>query len=91
MKRLWGCQGSIQLVTGLAAARKTSVIPQNSSVDNYLVIYQTMAPESQCAEFVQAIERMAGALEAWHKIVYLNNEDMLYLQELWQLGSKNRG
>ena len=69
-------------MTGLAAARKTSVIPQNSSVDNYLVIYQTMAPESQCAEFVQAIERMAGALEAWHKIVYLNNDDMLYLQEL---------
>lgn len=73
LRRLIGCQGSIQLVTALSAMaqREEEQKSQDLSYENYLAIYSLYAPGHQAEEFAQVIQRMAETIYTWKKIVYL--------------------
>ena len=78
LKRIVTCQGSIQLVTALAALRYRES-EQNDSAYEYedlLVIYDLCAPQGQTDEFASFVEKMAIALCDWKAIVYIGPEQM---------------
>ena len=78
-KRVVTCQGGIQLVAAVAALQTREAEQQRSDVEyeDYLVIYDLYAPESQLPQFASAVQRMARALRDWKSIVYFSNEQMI--------------
>ena len=78
-KRVVTCQGGIQLVAALAALQTREAEQQRSDVEyeDYLVIYDLYAPDSQLPQFKNAVERMARALRDWKSIVYFSKERMI--------------
>jgi hypothetical protein len=84
-KRVVTCQGGIQLVAALAALETREAEQQRSDVEyeDYLVIYDLYAPDSQLPQFEKAVQRMAQALRDWKSIVYFSKEQMVeFDQEL---------
>jgi len=78
-KRVVTCQGGIQLVAALAALQTREAEQQRSDVEyeDYLVIYDLYAPDSQLPQFTKAVQRMARALCDWKSIVYFSKEQMV--------------
>lgn len=78
-KRVVTCQGGIQLVAALAALETRAAEQQRSDVEyeDYLVIYDLYAPDSQLPQFEKAVQRMARALRDWKSIVYFSKEQMI--------------
>ena len=78
-KRVVTCQGGIQLVAALAALQTREAEQQRSDVEyeDYLVIYDLYAPDSQLPQFTKAVQRMARALRDWKSIVYFSKEQMV--------------
>ena len=78
-KRVVTCQGGIQLVAALAALETREAEQQQSDVEyeDYLVIYDLYAPDSQLTQFMNAVQRMAQALRDWKSIVYFSKEKMI--------------
>src|ERR1044071_308399 len=78
-KRVVTCQGGIQLVAALAALETREAEQQRSGVEyeDYLVIYDLYAPDSQLPQFTNAVQRMARALRNWTAIVYFSKEQMI--------------
>jgi len=78
-KRVVTCQGGIQLVAALAALQTREAEQQRSDVEyeDYLVIYDLYAPDSQLPQFNNAVQRMARALHDWKSIVYFSKEQMI--------------
>ena len=77
-KRVVTCQGGIQLVTAVAALQSREEEQQRPDVvyEDYLVIYDLYAPDSQLPQFAEAVQRMARALRNWKSIVYFSLEQM---------------
>lgn len=90
IKRLWGCQGSIQLVTGLVAANTCSQI-NGSNARDFLALYELMAPKDQNEQFARAIQCMAAHLASWETSTYLNRTEVQELQALVRKGGWNSG
>lgn len=78
-KRVVTCQGGIQLVAALAALQTREAEQQRPDVEyeDYLVIYDLYAPDSQLPQFKDAVQRMARALRDWKSIVYFSKEQMV--------------
>lgn len=78
-KRVVTCQGGIQLVAALAALQTREAEQQRRDVEyeDYLVIYDLYAPDSQLPQFKNAVQRMARALHDWKSIVYFSKEQMV--------------
>lgn len=78
-KRVVTCQGGIQLVAALAALQTREAEQQRPDVEyeDYLVIYDLYAPDSQLPQFKNAVQRMARALRDWKSIVYFSKEQMI--------------
>ena len=78
-KRVVTCQGGIQLVAALAALETREAEQQRSGVEyeDYLVIYDLYAPDSQLPQFTNAVQKMARALRNWTSIVYFSKEQMV--------------
>ena len=78
-KRVVTCQGGIQLVAALAALQTREAEQQRSDVEyeDYLVIYDLYAPDSQLPQFTKAVQRMARALRDWKSIIYFSKEQMV--------------
>ncbi|HLM24750.1 MAG TPA: polysialyltransferase family glycosyltransferase [Pyrinomonadaceae bacterium] len=78
-KRVVTCQGGIQLVAALAALQTREAEQQRSDIEyeDYLVIYDLYAPDSQLPQFTDAVQRMARALRDWKSIVYFSKEQMV--------------
>ena len=79
-RRVVTCQGGIQLVAALGALRSREDEERNSGhvhdYEDFLVIYDLFAPQSQLPKFAEAVKRMAAALHEWQSIVYISREDM---------------
>ena len=83
LKRIITCQGSIQLVSALAAANFRARRHQMPlEYEDYLVVYELghHIPPGQMDDFVNFIRRMAQPFGAWERIVYIN-EDQLHILE----------
>ena len=78
-KRVVTCQGGIQLVAAIAALETREAEQQRRDVEyeDYLVIYDLYAPDSQLPQFEKAVQRMARALRNWKSIVYFSKEQMV--------------
>ena len=81
--RLIGCQGSIQLVTAIAA----SMPPEKSAgaeipFRNWLVIHDLHSPPGQDLEFVNCLRRLASAMGAWEGVIHLSKEQVQSLVSL---------
>ena len=78
-KRVVTCQGGIQLVAAVAALQTREAEQQRSDVEyeDYLVIYDLYAPDSQLPQFANAVQKMARALRDWKSIVYFSLEQMI--------------
>jgi hypothetical protein len=90
LKRVVTCQGGIQLVAALAALQSHEADQQRSDVEyeDFLVIYDLYAPDSQLPQFADAVKRMARALRNWKSIVYFNRELMEELQTQLSFATK---
>jgi hypothetical protein len=89
-KRVVTCQGGIQLVAALAALHTRETEQQRSDVEyeDYLVIYDLYAPDSQLPQFTNAVQRMARALRDWKSIVYFSKEQMVELDQQLTFATK---
>lgn len=77
IKRVIACQGSIQLVTALAAlVRHQEQHSPATEFENYLVIYDLYAPSGQIDQFASFVQQMAEAILPWKAIVYLSPEQL---------------
>lgn len=75
--RVVTCQGGIQLVAALAALESHEAEQKSArEYEDYLVVYDLFAPESQLKKFAEAVKRMARALRNWKSIVYVSREQM---------------
>jgi alpha-2,8-polysialyltransferase (POLYST) len=77
LKRIITCNGSIQLVTALAAANSHARRHQMPlEYEDYLVIYHLYVPLGQMDDFVNFIKKMAQLLGTWERIVYISQEQL---------------
>ena len=78
-KRVVTCQGGIQLVAALAALETREAEQQRAGVEyeDFLVVYDLYAPDSQLPQFKNAVQRMAQALRNWKSIVYFSKDQMI--------------
>ena len=84
LKRIITCQGSIQLVSALAAANFRARRHQMPlEYEDYLVIYNLgyYIPPGQMDDFVNFIKRMAQLLGTWERIVYISEEQLQAILE----------
>lgn len=91
-KRVVTCQGGIQLVAALAALETREAEQQRSDVEyeDYLVIYDLYAPDSQLPQFKDAVQRMAQALRDWKSIVYFSKEQMIEFDQQLTLATMSQ-
>ena len=66
-------------MAAVAALETREAEQQRSDVEyeDYLVIYDLYAPDSQLPQFTKAVQRMARALRDWKSIVYFSKEQMI--------------
>jgi hypothetical protein len=69
VNRVVACQGSIQLVTALAAAAADR---RARPTCDYLVIHDLSCPDGQVDAFARQIRTAAEALHSWQRIVFLD-------------------
>lgn len=79
--RLVACQGSIQLVTAIAASTHKSASVEKP-VRNWLVIHDLYAPPGQELEFVDCLRRLASAMGAWEGVIHLSTDQVQTLTSL---------
>ena len=77
-KRVVTCQGGIQLVAAVAALQSREEEQRRFDVEyeDFLVIYDLYAPDSQLPQFANEVQRIAGALRNWKSIVYFSREQI---------------
>jgi hypothetical protein len=81
--RLVGCQGSIQLVTAIAACRhRDQTAPGNTPHRNWLVIHDLHAPRNQDAEFADCLRRIALSVGDWEDVIYLSPDQIHELSKI---------
>lgn len=73
IRRIVGCQGSIQLLTAVSVLlyREFEQLNNNIVYENYLVIYDLYTPKDQDRNFALFIEALAKQLCAWNQITYI--------------------
>lgn len=78
------------MVAALAALRTREEEKQDPGVEyeDFLVIYDLYAPDSQLPQFANAVKRMAGVLRNWTSIVYFSLQQMMEFHT--QLTSANK-
>jgi hypothetical protein len=69
VSRVVACQGSIQLVTALAAAAADR---RARPTRDYLVIHDLSCPDGQVDDFARQIRAAAEALHPWQRILFLD-------------------
>ncbi len=90
MKRLFGCTGTIQLITACLAGKTCSGAPQaGSKTRDYLLCYDLGCPPSQADDFASVLLEMAGHLGPWEKVTYITDAE---LQDIYtQFGKRGFG
>lgn len=74
-RRVVTCQGTIQLVSALAAREAHARAGEaGTEYEDYLVIYDLFSPRDQQREFAEAIARMARSRGEWRRITFIEPE-----------------
>jgi hypothetical protein len=84
--RLVTCQGSIQLITALAAMESRLRDSRLARCRDTLVIYDLWAPQGQARPFADYVRRAAERLWHWDRIVFLDGERLDALTGAWREG-----
>lgn len=89
IRRVIGCQGSIQLLTALSVVFCREAELKNSDVvyKNYLVIYDLYVPLGQDEAFAAFIQKLAQHVCKWEKITYVRPEKIKHLEETARIKS----
>ena len=82
MRRLFSCEGSIQLVAALAAARAFARTRPAIPTDDWLVIHSLCASDRQTGDFVRVLRQMADSIGCWRGIIHLGAAEAGGLQGL---------
>lgn len=80
LRRIVTCQGGIQLVAALAALGTRETEQKTSGAhyeyEDFLVIYDLLAPPEQLEDFARVVKKMAMAVHEWRTIVYITKDQM---------------
>jgi Alpha-2,8-polysialyltransferase (POLYST) len=85
--RIFGCQGSIQLVAAVVAG-DTCLEGPTAGLRNYLVLHDLALPRDQMEDFARVLERMAPLAGTWERIVYLPPPVVQSLREQARTGGR---
>jgi len=83
IRRIVGCQGSIQLLTAVSVLlyRESEQLDANIVYENYLVIYDLYTAEGQDINFALFIETLAKQICIWNQFTYLGPQQVKNLRD----------
>ena len=90
LRRVIGCQGSIQLITATNAVEHHQATRPDIQYKNYLLVYELYSPHGQDVDFFKFIKKLAlsGPIK-FENILYLNAEAIQGLHEEYLKGGLN--
>jgi hypothetical protein len=85
--RIFGSQGSIQLVAAVVAG-EACLQARPTELRDYLVLHDLALPESQQEDFARVLQRMAPLAGTWERIVYLPPPAVRHLEQQARTGGR---